>query len=179
MLQAALRYMVYGKSQQFDVDRMIDMLQALEKFVAIKEDGDGTAFKVRSRHHQRRLCVMCDNGAFLTWHASPRPQVDGVRGDTDLGSAGSMVGTRTLAAPRGALAEAARAPVVLGDAGDASRLSAQGQAEAQASKAREALRFFFSEEGESFRAFLLDEVRPPPRAATACHAATTCHAAAI
>ena len=55
VLQAALRYMVYGKSQQFDVDRMIDMLQALEKFVAIKDDGDGTAFKVRSRHHQRRL----------------------------------------------------------------------------------------------------------------------------
>lgn len=57
--QAALRYMVYGKSRQFDVDRMIDMLQALEKFVAIKEEGDGSAFKV-----------------------------DGVRGSTDLGSAG-------------------------------------------------------------------------------------------
>lgn len=51
--------MVYGKSRQFDVDRMIDMLQALEKFVAIKEEGDGSAFKV-----------------------------DGVRGSTDLGSAG-------------------------------------------------------------------------------------------
>ena len=30
-----------------DVDRMIDMLQAFEKFVAVKEFGDGSAFKVR------------------------------------------------------------------------------------------------------------------------------------
>eukprot|EP00965_Chrysotila_dentata_P002267 74268-Pleurochrysis_carterae.AAC.6 len=46
-LRAALRYMVYGQSDTFDVDRMIDMLQALEKFVAVKNEGDGTAFKVR------------------------------------------------------------------------------------------------------------------------------------
>ena len=38
--------MVYGKSDTMDVDRLIDMLQALEKFVAIKEQGDGTSYKV-------------------------------------------------------------------------------------------------------------------------------------
>merc|ERR1711920_338050 len=32
-LRAALKYMVYGNTDSFDVDRMIDMLQALEKFV--------------------------------------------------------------------------------------------------------------------------------------------------
>jgi len=37
---------VYGKQKAFDVERMIDMLQALEKFVAVKDYGDGSAFKV-------------------------------------------------------------------------------------------------------------------------------------
>ena len=41
----AFRYMVYGKANSFDVVRMIDMLQALEKFVSVKDLGDGTAFK--------------------------------------------------------------------------------------------------------------------------------------
>mmetsp|Transcript_61177 Transcript_61177/g.161846 ORF Transcript_61177/g.161846 Transcript_61177/m.161846 type:complete len:426 (+) Transcript_61177:996-2273(+) len=144
-LKAALRYMVYGKTGQFDVDRMIDMLQALEKFVAIKDTGDGTAFKV-----------------------------DGVRGSTDLGSAGNLRGTRTVQSEAGAL-DAARAEgggdsssgfdagvvspeALLGDASDINRLSPQGQADEQARKAREALRFFFSDEGDAFRGFLLDEV---------------------
>jgi len=127
-LKAALRYMVYGKSEQFDVDRMIDLLQALEKFVAIKDTGDGTAFKV-----------------------------DGVRGGTDLGSAGTLAGTRALVAQPSAsvaLPPAAR----LADAGDVTRLSPQREAERQASNAREALRFFFAPEGDAFRGFLLDEV---------------------
>ena len=68
-LRAALRYMVYGQGESFDVDRMIDMLQALEKFVAVRDEGDGSAFKV-----------------------------DGVRAGVDLGNAGSMVGTRTVQA---------------------------------------------------------------------------------
>ena len=45
-LKAAFRYMVYGQSDTLDVDRIIDMLQALEKFVAVKDSGDGSAFKV-------------------------------------------------------------------------------------------------------------------------------------
>jgi len=35
-MQAALRYTVYGKSKRFDVDRLLDMLAALEKFAAVK-----------------------------------------------------------------------------------------------------------------------------------------------
>ena len=62
-LRAALRYMVYGKTGTFDSERMIDMLTALEKFVSVKDYGDGTAFKV-----------------------------DGVRGETALGEAGALRG---------------------------------------------------------------------------------------
>ncbi|KAH8048978.1 hypothetical protein JL722_12214 [Aureococcus anophagefferens] len=42
-LKEALRYMVYGKNKRFDVDRMIDMLQALEKFAAVKALAAGEA----------------------------------------------------------------------------------------------------------------------------------------
>merc|ERR1712238_77614 len=45
-LRAALKYMVYGPEGKFDADRLIDLLEALEKFKAIKDDGDGTAYKV-------------------------------------------------------------------------------------------------------------------------------------
>merc|ERR1711871_323038 len=66
-MRSALQYMVYGKSGVFDAERLIDLLQALEKFVAVKEFGDGKAFKV-----------------------------DGVRGSTDLGSGGDFVGSNKV-----------------------------------------------------------------------------------
>ena len=46
-MRDALKYMVYGKEGVLDVDRIIDLLQALEKFVAVKDYGDGSAFKVQ------------------------------------------------------------------------------------------------------------------------------------
>merc|ERR1711968_143930 len=66
-MRSALQYMVYGESGVFDAERLIDLLQALEKFVAVKEFGDGKAFKV-----------------------------DGVRGSTDLGSGGDFVGSNKV-----------------------------------------------------------------------------------
>merc|ERR1719421_708926 len=66
-LRAALRYMVYGNSKSFDAERLIDLLQAPEKFVAVRDTGGGTAFKV-----------------------------DGVRGGVDVGKAGDALGTRAL-----------------------------------------------------------------------------------
>merc|ERR1719443_517694 len=36
-MRAALRYMVYGEEQTFDVERLIDLLQALGKFVAVRD----------------------------------------------------------------------------------------------------------------------------------------------
>uniref|UniRef100_A0A7S3K780 Protein kinase domain-containing protein n=1 Tax=Aureoumbra lagunensis TaxID=44058 RepID=A0A7S3K780_9STRA len=36
-MREALRYMVYGNSKRFDADRLVDMLQALERFQNVKE----------------------------------------------------------------------------------------------------------------------------------------------
>lgn len=66
-LRAALRYMVYGKEGQFDAERVIDLLEALEKFKAVKDLGDGSAFKV-----------------------------DGVRGNKAVGGAGDFAGSKVV-----------------------------------------------------------------------------------
>merc|ERR1719223_1206902 len=66
-LRRALRYMVYGREGKFDAERLIDLLQALEKFTAVRDDGDGSAFKV-----------------------------DGVRGTKDVGSAGDFSGSQKV-----------------------------------------------------------------------------------
>lgn len=130
--------MVYGKGDSFDVERMIDLLQALEKFVAVKDGGDGSAFKV-----------------------------NGVRGDRMVGEAGSMVGTRVVAPSAiggtGALALSAPPPArpqsAPGGAAGALAGGAAGAAPAvDTAGVRSALDFFFSEEGRPFRAFLVDEV---------------------
>jgi hypothetical protein len=106
--------------------------------------------------------------------------VDGVRGTVDLGNAGSLVGTRTVSRPptpaspptplvradTPALTSAARAvaaaeaapPPPLADAGDPRRLSPAAISAAEASRTRDALRFFFGSDGTYFRAFLLDEI---------------------
>ena len=168
-MRAALRYMVYGSSETFDVERLIDLLQALEKFVAVRDTGDGTAYKV-----------------------------DGVRGGVYVGQAGDARGTQALRDEDGAAARSAldsyRAEVALASSDDdgfiRAPVDAQGlvgrvvpttatattataataptpaaapapaptDAEAAASTAREALRFFFSDDGAVFRGFLLDEV---------------------
>jgi aarF domain-containing kinase len=67
-LKAALRYMVYGREGSFDAEKLIDLLQALEKFTAVRDDGDGSSFKV-----------------------------DGVRGSRTVGAAGDFAGTQELA----------------------------------------------------------------------------------
>jgi hypothetical protein len=57
--------MVYGKEGVFDAERLIYLLQALEKFVAVKEKGDGSAYKV-----------------------------GGKRGGVEMGTAGDFAGSR-------------------------------------------------------------------------------------
>lgn len=66
-LRAALKYMVYGREGSFDAENLIDLLQALEKFTAVRDDGDGTAFKV-----------------------------DGVRGSKQVGAAGDFRGSQQV-----------------------------------------------------------------------------------
>mmetsp|Transcript_5158 Transcript_5158/g.7268 ORF Transcript_5158/g.7268 Transcript_5158/m.7268 type:complete len:806 (+) Transcript_5158:203-2620(+) len=128
-LKAALRYMVYGREGLFDAEKLIDLLQALEKFSAVRDDGDGSAFKV-----------------------------DGVRGTKVVGSAGDFKGSQKLdlsdrdsdvAGGKFRLSNEQSATTVPGDL---------SQTEQDEKTAREALRFFFSPEGKVFREFILEEV---------------------
>ena len=148
-MREALRYMVYGEGKTFDVDRVIDLLQALEKFVAVRDTGDGTAYKV-----------------------------DGVRGGVYVGQAGDVRGTNRLDADGDAKARSAldayRAEGVVGvtegfsDVGlapapapsppAAAPPPAQSAEDKTASTTREALGFFFSDDGQVFRDFLVEEV---------------------
>lgn len=66
-LKAALRYMVYGREGSFDAEKLIDLLQALEKFTAVRDEGDGSAFKV-----------------------------EGVRGSKNVGTAGDFSGSKEV-----------------------------------------------------------------------------------
>jgi aarF domain-containing kinase len=121
-LKDALRYMVYGKEGQFDAERVIDLLEALEKFKSIRDEGDGSAYKV-----------------------------EGVRGRKAVGSAGDFVGSQLVDLSERDTVERFR---VSNSGGSA----AVKETEVDQDTAREALRFFFSPEGEVFRDFLLEEV---------------------
>lgn len=123
-LRSALRYMVYGRDNAFDAENVIDLLQALEKFKSVRDDGDGGAFKV-----------------------------DGVRGTKDLGVAGDFRGSQKV--------DTSDRDTDVGDGrfrvsgGNQQQESQSAQDE---STVREALRFFFSPEGNVFREFMLEEV---------------------
>lgn len=131
-LRAALRYMVYGREGQFDAERLIDMLEALEKFKAIRDDGDGTAYKV-----------------------------DGVRGNKVIGSAGDFVGSQVVdTSERDTDIDGGRFRVNAGGNNNinigGSNFNAQTEEDQET--VREGLRFFFSKEGEPFREFMLEEI---------------------
>lgn len=126
-LKAALRYMVYGREGSFDAEKLIDLLQALEKFSAVTDEGDGSAFKV-----------------------------DGIRGSKDLGVAGDFAGTQQVQA------DAAKNSYneLKGGYSDVMGINLRqegGQTERDENTTREALRFFFSPEGNVFREFILEE----------------------
>lgn len=132
-LRAALRYMVYGKEGVFDAENLIDLLQALEKFNAVRDEGDGSAFKM-----------------------------DGVRGNKVVGSAGDFRGSQKVdtseretdidggrfrvSSPNSAIVPESQIPVTATTAVN------------DAKTVREALRFFFGPDGEVFREFMLEEI---------------------
>merc|ERR1719148_182427 len=133
-LRAALKYMVYGPEGKFDADRLIDLLEALEKFKAIKDDGDGTAYKV-----------------------------DGLRGNKVVGRAGDFAGSQIVdTSERDTDIDGGRFRVSAANTDNASNSiggsNIQGQTEEDQETVREGLRFFFNEEGEPFRDFLLEEI---------------------
>jgi len=118
-LKAALRYMVYGREGIFNAEQLIDLLQALEKFTAVRDDGDGSAFKV-----------------------------DGVRGSKNVGTAGDFQGSQQLQTE----------PLSENEIALKANLGEEGQSEQDKRTVREALKFFFSSEGNVFREFILEEV---------------------
>jgi len=138
-LREALKYLVYGKEGIFDADRLIDVLVAFEKYGSIKNEGDGSAFKVA-----------------------------GVRGGRDLGDGkGSKRGTKLVdLSDRNIDGEGGRFkvegdPEGTGSDGGKVMLSTgggSGGGRGDDAAAREALRFFFSEDGSFFRTFMLDEI---------------------
>ena len=139
-LQAALKYMIYGRDGVFDAENAIDLLQALEKFKSVRDDGDGSSFKV-----------------------------NGVRGTKVVGSAGDFRGSQVVdtsdrdADSRFRLSNGSTGALATGPY-SSNRLSPNGssmlsrqqqptQAQSDQQTVREALRFFFSPEGEVFREF--------------------------
>jgi aarF domain-containing kinase len=143
-LRKALRYMIYGKNNEFDVENVIDLLQALEKFTAIRDDGDGTAFKV-----------------------------DGIRGNKVVGSAGDFIGSQKVQVnndddddideytkERFQLTNSPGSSAVIkrSTSNDDNRMLIQ-ETQNDERTVRDALRFFFSpKEGEVFREFMLEEI---------------------
>lgn len=147
----ALRYMIYGKSDTLDVERLIDILVALEKFIAVKEFGDGSSFKVK-----------------------------GVRGGVYVGKAGDSVGTKELSASSSPLSLAMAnfvSNVQLSnsvnnaewtDVTDVEEVSPsltttsiqkkESTVPVPSASMREALKFFFSVDGNLLREFVLDEI---------------------
>ena len=131
-LKSALRYLVYGSDGIFDAQTLIDVLQALEKFTAIKDDGDGSAFKVGNFRGGK------DMGE-ITVSTGGRKQVDtteleGTRFEKKNTNAGGGGGG--------------------GGGGDGGGDTDGGGKE----KARSALTFFFSPSGKFFRDFMQEEI---------------------
>merc|ERR1719223_1605431 len=127
-LKAALKYMVYGKEGRFDAERLIDLLQALEKFTAVRDNGDGSAYKV-----------------------------DGVRGSKVVGSAGDFSGSQKVdTSDRDTDVGDGRFRVSFDGGND--NPQDNNQKEEDEETVREALRFFFSPDGQVFREFMLEEI---------------------
>merc|ERR1719271_1396673 len=132
-LRAALRYMVYGREGSFNAEKLIDLLQALEKFTAIKDEGDGSAFKV-----------------------------DGVRGSKDVGKAGDFVGSQQVdVSDRDTDVGGGKFRVSSDRSRSIESFQTDGGndgSEDDEKTVREALRFFLSPEGAVFREFMLEEI---------------------
>lgn len=153
-LQAALRYMVYGKRNVFDADRLIDLLEASEQFQVVSNTTRASAIVQPGRNG-----FGAGAGA-----AAPAPQPS----PTDLFAALGLPQPGALPPPPRELEEllqpalaameaqqpalfAAALPTVGGSVGGGGGGTSDDQA-------REALKFVLSPEGALFRGFLLDEL---------------------
>lgn len=130
-LRATLRYMVYGRDGSFDAENLIDLLQALEKFTAVRDAGDGSAFKVNG---VRGMKSVGSAGDFVG-----SQQVDISERDTDLDGGRFRVSSAT-----GNLVAATTGPVA----------STSNDQET----VRGAMAFFFGTDGDVLREFMLEEI---------------------
>ncbi|KAL7570131.1 hypothetical protein ACA910_019973 [Epithemia clementina (nom. ined.)] len=140
-LRSALRYMVYGREGSFNAENLIDLLEALEKFTAVRDEADGSAFKV-----------------------------DGVRGRKVVGSAGDFRGSQKVDITDRNMDESGRFRVSSPSTSTTSALVATPVSSTTSVSVvaettnddertvRSALRFFFSPEGDVFREFILEEI---------------------
>lgn len=139
-LRATLRYMIYGRDGNFDAENLIDLLQALEKFTAVRDDGDGSAFKVNGI---RGTKAVGSAGDFVG-----SQQVDISERDTDLDGGrfrvSSATGNLLSGSQEGTLA-------VAGPQSIANTINDQ-------KTVRGALAFFFGPEGAVLREFMLEEI---------------------
>lgn len=117
------------------------MFAALEKFTAVRDEGDGSAFKVDGVRGTKKV------GAAGDFRGSQ--QVDITERDTDIDGGRFRVNGLNPAADAGSLVVSTSSPNLIGAAIAPSN---------DERTVREALRFFFGREGEVFRDFMLEEV---------------------
>ncbi|GKY91496.1 hypothetical protein MPSEU_000121800 [Mayamaea pseudoterrestris] len=138
-LRQALKYMIYGRDGEFDAENLIDMLQALEKFGSIRDDGDGSAFKVDGVRGSK---VVGRAGDF-----TGSQQVDLSDRDTDIDG-----GRFRVSAPNGATASPD--PMATSSSSTTSTTTPRNDERT----VRQALQFFFGPDGNVLREFLLEEI---------------------
>eukprot|EP00850_Spirogloea_muscicola_P023767 SM000387S14684 [mRNA] locus=s387:58799:61633:+ [translate_table: standard] len=134
-LRAALRYTIYGRNGTFDAERFIDVMEAFESFAVAAATGRG--------------------GGFAT--LVPKPAALAVP---------AASGNRTVTRPVMVPVEPQALPLPLAPGGPFGPAPLAGTgvggdrsgAPAAAAQTRAALAFIFSESGEFFREFLLDEI---------------------
>jgi aarF domain-containing kinase len=137
--------MVYGKDGTFDAENLIDLLQALEKFTAVRDEGDGTAFKVDG---VRGTKVVGAAGDF-----AGSQKVDVTDRDTDAGGGRFRVSSSTNGSSM-ISSVASTTTLTMSRDGVSAALTPTNDERT----VREALRFFFGKDGEVFREFILEEV---------------------
>ena len=135
--------MIYGKSNTLDVDRVIDMLQALEKFVAVKDFGDGKAFKVNGK---RGSIPLSKNGEILGTKKLIEVTNSKIPVTTSVGNVITVTKTtkETISLKKT-------------DSNSNSHSNSHNHNHNHHA-ARQALIFFFSKEGDIFQDFLLEEI---------------------
>jgi len=145
-LRSALRYMVYGREGQFDAEKVIDLLQALEKFTAVRDEGDGSAFKVDGVRGTKQVGAAGDFAGSQKVDVSDRASVEKYQ----------LTGSNTKTITSNGSNEASSSGTLAGSIRQSLRTTNNNNDDERT--VREALRFFFSPEGDVFREFLLEEI---------------------